>query len=215
MTQVGTPIYVSPEIMKGEYYSGQADVYSFAMTVLQFCLKEEKVLEWLKAAYFAHKKKIPNVSRISHEMLIQGWRPNIEDLEGVPLAVVDLLNMSWEEYPDARPTFDEIFEYVQTVVRREVMGEEGEGTEKRRTRRTSTSGGLAMRIKVAKGKAEEEKKATQRFNLGELVAQYKEEIVNLKAKLKRSEAEIEQLKAGKKEEVAKKADEELATGVGK
>jgi len=93
MTQVGTPIFVAPEIMKGEYYSGQADVYSFAMTVLQFCLKKRKMLEWLKVEYTAYRKRLANVSRISHEMLIQGWRPNIEEINGAPLAVVDLLGM--------------------------------------------------------------------------------------------------------------------------
>ena len=163
MTQVGTPIFVAPEIMKGEYYSGQADVYSFAMTVLQFCLKKRKMLEWLKVEYTGHKKKMPNVSRISHEMLIQGWRPNIEGINGAPRAVIDLLGMCWEEYANARPTFAEIVEYVQTEVRAEVMGEEGGGTEGKGSRRTSTSGGLAMPIKAAKAKKKEEEKVACRL----------------------------------------------------
>ena len=186
MTQVGTPIFVAPEIMKGEYYSGQADVYSFAMTVLQFCLKKRKMLEWLKVEYTAYRKRLANVSRISHEMLIQGWRPNIEEINGAPRAVIDLLGMCWEEYADARPTFAEIVEYVQTEVRAEVMGEEGGGTEGKGSRRTSTSGGLAMRIMAAKAKKEEEK-GTQNVDKGESMEQYREEIVKLKeeiAKLK-------------------------------
>jgi len=166
--------------MKGEYYSGQADVYSFAMTMLQFCLKKKKMLEWLKVEYTAHKKRMPNVGRISHEMLIQGWRPNTEDIEGAPRAVIDLLGMCWEEYADARPTFGEIVEYVQTEVRAEVMGEEGGGTEGKSSRRTSTSGGLAMRIKAAKAKKKEEEKGTQNFDKGEYVEQYREENVKLK-----------------------------------
>jgi len=39
MTQVGTPIYISPEVVKGEHYTGQADVFSFAMTILQLGLR--------------------------------------------------------------------------------------------------------------------------------------------------------------------------------
>ena len=115
------------------------------------------MLEWLKVEYTAHKKRLANVSRVSLELLIQGWRPNIEEINGAPRAVIDLLGMCWKEYADASPTFAEIVEYVQMEVRAEVMGEEGGGTEGKGSRRTSTSRGLAMRIKVAKAKKEEER----------------------------------------------------------
>ena len=81
----------------------------------------------------------------------------------------------------------EIVEYVQTEVRAQVMGEEGGGTEGKGSRRTSTSGGLAMRIKVAKAKKEEEEKGTQNIYKVESVEQYREENIKLKeenAKLK-------------------------------
>ena len=79
----------------------------------------------------------------------------MEKIEGVPQSVVDLLSLCWEEYPDACPTFGEIVDYVQAEVRNEVMGEGG-GTEGKGSRRTSTSGGLVMRITVAKAKKEQE-----------------------------------------------------------
>jgi len=190
MTQVGTPIFVAPEIMKGEYYSGQADVYSFAMTVLQFCLKKRKMLAWLKVEYTEHKKRLANVSRISHEMLIQGWRPNIEGINGAPRAVIDLLGMCWEEYANARPTFAEIVEYIQAEVRAEVMGEEGGETEGKGSRRTSTSGGLAMRIKAAKAQL-----AAVKVDPGEFVGDNKE-IVQLKEENARLKLLIEQQGGG-------------------
>jgi len=155
MTQVGTPIYISPEVVKGEHYTGQADVFSFAMTTLQFCLKKKPLLEFLKEQYKAYKEREPTLGRVSHEVVIKGWRPGMEGIEGVPRSVIDLLGMCWEEYPDARPTFGEIVEFVQAEVRNEVMKEDG-GISRRGSRRTSTSGGLAMRILSAKAEKEQE-----------------------------------------------------------
>jgi len=39
MTQVGTPIYIAPEIVKGDRYTSSADVFSFALTMLDFSLR--------------------------------------------------------------------------------------------------------------------------------------------------------------------------------
>jgi len=188
MTQVGTPIYISPEVVKGEYYSDKADVFSFAMTILQFCLKEKPLLEYLKEQFQVYKQKEPNLSRVSHEVVIQGWRPDIEKIEGAPRCVIDLLNMCWEEYPDARPTFPEIVEYAQVEVRNEVMGT-GEGdTQGKGSRRTSTSGGLAMRIKFAKGQKDLTKNEKEKEEMTELDI--------WKSKCAELEAEVQELKEG-------------------
>jgi len=152
MTQVGTPIYIAPEVVKGEYYTEKADVFSFAMTILQFCLKNQPLLEYLRDEYKTHQKKEPTLGRVSHDVVVKGWRPNIEGIEGAPRCVIDLLSLCWEEYPDARPTFGDIVDYAQGEMRNEVMGAEGGGTEGKGSRRTSTSGGLAMRIQMAEAK---------------------------------------------------------------
>ena len=55
------------------------------------------MLDLLKVKYTAHKKMLSNVSRISLEMLIQGRRPNIKEINGAPRAVIDLLRMCGEE----------------------------------------------------------------------------------------------------------------------
>jgi len=38
MTQVGTPLYIAPEIVKGDRYANSCDVFSFAFTVLTWGL---------------------------------------------------------------------------------------------------------------------------------------------------------------------------------
>ena len=174
MTQVGTPIYISPEVVKGEHYTGQADVFSFAMTILQFCLKKKLMLAFLKEEYKAYKKREPTLGRVSHEVCIKGWRPDIEKIEGVPRSVVDLLGMCWGDNPDARPTFGEIVDYARVEVQNEVMGAVGGGTT---GRRTSTSGELAIRIKIAKAKKEAEKAEERATRLLNLDAWSKEELI--------------------------------------
>ena len=39
MTMVGTPLYVAPEVVRGDRYSASCDVYSFALTILTFALR--------------------------------------------------------------------------------------------------------------------------------------------------------------------------------
>jgi len=222
MTQVGTPIYIAPEVVKGEHYSTQADVYSFGMTLLQFCLKKKNVLDFLKQKFSERfKKRVPNISGITHEMLIKGWRPDLVGIEGTPQCVVDLLGMCWvsshthtcewrlfvltcvtlfvhtcvwqEEYADTRPTFGEIVEYVQMEVRNEVMGAEagGVGAESNGSRRTSCTGGLGMRIKMAKAKRSE--RSERESNL---TGTLEEENKELQEKNHELEKELRELRAG-------------------
>ena len=191
MTQVGTPIYIAPEVVRGEYYSDKADVFSFAMTILQFCLKKKPLLAFLKEEYTAYKKREPTLGRVSHEVVVKGWRPDMEGIEGVPRTVVEMLDMCWAEYPDARPTFVDIFEYVQAEVRNEVMGEEGGGTEGKGGRRTSTSGGLAMRIETAKFEKDDEE-TRENDDKGAFVEQYREENVKLKEENERLKLLVKQ-----------------------
>jgi Janus kinase 2 len=39
MTQVGTPMFIAPEIVKGDHYGTACDVFSFAMTAAAFSVR--------------------------------------------------------------------------------------------------------------------------------------------------------------------------------
>jgi len=166
MTQVGTPLYIAPEVVKGEHYSGKADVFSFALTLLQFALKDAGTLkDFLIRQYeaeFPKLKREVNLSRISHHLVVSGWRPSLEILENkldVPRCIVDLLSICWADNQMSRPSFHEIVEYIEVDCKKIIMegtnrsggsgGGSKEGTEvcsSHNTRRTSTSGGLQVRI---------------------------------------------------------------------
>ena len=205
MTQVGTPIYISPEVVKGDYYSEKADVFSFAMTALQFCLRTTPILDFLKKEYQELRDREPTLGRVSHEVVVKGWRPNIEKIEGAPRSVTDLLSMCWEDDSAARPTFGEILYYAQAEVRNEVMGVEGGGPEGKGSRRTSTSGGLATRIKLAKGKRDEEDETKEKEETNQLDI--------WKSKCKEMEERCEELEEENKE-LEGENKELRASGVG-
>ncbi|GMI33999.1 hypothetical protein TrCOL_g3505 [Triparma columacea] len=167
MTQVGTPLYISPEIVKGDYYSTQADVFSFAMTVLQWSLKgQEKILEFLFRKLMTSRQKgrrstisKPSVGRVSNAVINQGWRPHKKTLAeiGIPPCICDLICLCWLDEPQKRPSFPEIFGYLEGEAMSEIMPNDTQSTGRSNTnrtrRRTSTSGALKARIDAQKAKS--------------------------------------------------------------
>ena len=58
MTQVGTPLYIAPEIVMGEKYTSKVDVYSFSLTLVAIALKgRERLVNFL---FRNINKKEPN-----------------------------------------------------------------------------------------------------------------------------------------------------------
>ena len=47
MTMVGTPLYIAPEIMKGEHYDQKVDVFSFALTLVKIGVGKEELHRFL------------------------------------------------------------------------------------------------------------------------------------------------------------------------
>ena len=79
MTQVGTPIYIAPEIVKGDYYSSACDVYSLAITLLQFGLQGANLLNYLHQALMDEKvgkvkTQVVSIGRVTHSMISKDWR---------------------------------------------------------------------------------------------------------------------------------------------
>ncbi|GMI22399.1 hypothetical protein TeGR_g2569 [Tetraparma gracilis] len=139
MTQVGTPIFIAPEIVKGDAYSSEADVFSFALTLLTFALKGTtggKIVPYLKEEWLkAHPKKTFNITRVSYSLIMKDWRPDVDQLVGredikLPPTAAALINICWGDHPESRPNFHDVEEYVKHTLRADVMGVELEAGDK-------------------------------------------------------------------------------------
>lgn len=92
-----------------------------------------------------------SVGRITHSMIAKDWRPNRKaiEAESVPKCIADLLQLCWHADPSERPSFSEIEHFLKVDAMQSIQGVGGT----RNSRRTSTSGSLALRIAKLKNEA--------------------------------------------------------------
>ncbi|KAN0006725.1 hypothetical protein ACTFIU_004916 [Dictyostelium citrinum] len=89
---VGTPIYMSNEILEKKTYDNSTDVYSFAVLFYEMMIEEVPFSE------VEDKWEIPS-------KVISGWRPT-KGLNSLDKDIKILINRCWA--PHSRPSFDEI-----------------------------------------------------------------------------------------------------------
>lgn len=95
---VGTPIYMAPELFEDEEHFGPGiDVYAFAILAYEMVTGIEPYSENGKGITMA--KLVRNV--------LTGRRPRFVD--GITDPMKDLLSRCWQEDPKRRPSFEEIF----------------------------------------------------------------------------------------------------------
>ena len=202
MTQVGTPLYIAPEIIKGDHYGIKADVFSYAMTLLNFAMKgkikssvvlHEWLLESMSDAMRAKlKDKEVNVGRVGHYMIAKDWRPSLLQMlkRDIPKTIAMMLTLLWSDEADKRPTFEELMDYLSIEAKNEISNNEGTGTgsqgsTRNTARKTSTSGGLALKIRAKQ--LQEEQNETAKGDA-------EDEVIQLKAKNAELMEEIGRLK---------------------
>ena len=96
--QIGTPIYMAPEIFNGDdHYSSSVDVYSFAMIAYELVTGKVPFSE-------LGDKITPVALGIK---VINGYRPKFPKY--VPKKMQDLISRCWSKKPSKRPSFEEVF----------------------------------------------------------------------------------------------------------
>jgi CRP-like cAMP-binding protein len=100
-TQIGTPVYRAPEMLRGEQYDSKVDVFSFAYILLEIATGEDPfdAMDNLEALEFPQK-----VAR-------EGFRLPVP--QDVPRPIAELIEQCWDAEPGKRPTF--------TLVRRRLQ----------------------------------------------------------------------------------------------
>ena len=101
MTQVGTPMWMAPEIIMGRKYTEKADVYAFGIILWEILTREEP-----------YEEKEP--MQIVVEVVNEGLRPTIRpELLDSPL--VPLMRDCWHTEPSSRPTFEKVAERLRAI----------------------------------------------------------------------------------------------------
>ena len=97
--QIGTPIYIAPEIVDGQRYGSPADVYSFGLVLLETLLVDSGTAQ-MREQFVATKQQFATVT---------GWRPTIPaQLWENHCDIAALVCQCWHQTPEERPTFAEV-----------------------------------------------------------------------------------------------------------
>lgn len=103
-----TPIYVAPEVLRGERYDSKADIYSMGLMFWE--MSYGRRVSWDFPADLKREEVLRKVEK--------GYRP--EFLDKVPYEVslsqwIQLIKKCWEEDPKSRPTAKECSERINEV----------------------------------------------------------------------------------------------------
>ncbi|CAB1101135.1 unnamed protein product [Ectocarpus sp. CCAP 1310/34] len=127
--QVGTLLYIAPEIVRGDCYDERCDIYSFAVVLLAMLqLKDDVVTVFAEEA--VRRGSTPPAGMgwvggglthmaITNQIVNEGLRPTLPSEVFQTLRI--LIEQCWAPIPVMRPTFEEILEFLETIARDEIF----------------------------------------------------------------------------------------------
>ncbi|TMW63243.1 hypothetical protein Poli38472_002184 [Pythium oligandrum] len=116
MSITGTPLWLPPEMIRGERYTEKADVYSFGIVLSE--LDTRKIPYHDIKAKGARNKKVSG-STLMHMVAYQNLRPSLSP--NCMDSVRDLYERCTSDDQSLRPTFQEIVEILENQVRKETL----------------------------------------------------------------------------------------------
>ncbi|GMI30069.1 hypothetical protein TeGR_g6473 [Tetraparma gracilis] len=129
MTSVGTPIYIAPEVMRGDHYDERADTWSYGLCLVAMIRAERTLEQFFYQALRKHKKRRTTkglgMGQMTKYYYSEGWRPIL------PLSFVKaypklhaLIQECWRVRRKERPNFDQIVARLQGEVGDEIKRKE-------------------------------------------------------------------------------------------
>ena len=102
---IGSPAYMAPEILKREHYKKPADIYSFAITMLEIMVWKE-----------AYPKTIYRFAWDIADTVAQGKRSQlINEIENIKIK--ELIENCWCQLPSDRLSINDILNNLKTLLK--------------------------------------------------------------------------------------------------
>lgn len=106
MSTVGTPVWTAPEVLKGEKYGIECDIYSFGIVMWEVFSSKIPYLD----------KKL-NVNQIILQVCTNELRPTLSELPNdMPKDAISLMKQCWNDNPRNRPNVGEIIEIISKLM---------------------------------------------------------------------------------------------------
>jgi len=123
MTQVGSPLYMAPEVLRGERYDERVDVYSYAVTLLEMLVVEESIFVVFEKEFKRIKGKNMALTPLALTRMVamEHFRPHLPDT--VPKELAALISDCWKPDPNSRPSFDVIMNRLDNEVHEEIYSD--------------------------------------------------------------------------------------------
>jgi len=102
----GTPVWRSPEMLRGEEYDEKADTYSFSL-----CIWES--VSRINLTDDANFDNVRSFADLVSSVAIQQKRPKIPGF--VPADLRDLIKVCWSPEPNQRPNFGQIITFLERI----------------------------------------------------------------------------------------------------
>lgn len=116
MSITGTPLWLPPEMIRGERYTEKADVYSFGIVLSE--MDTRKIPYHDVKPKGAKNKKIGG-NALLHMVAYQKLRPSLST--NAMNSVRDLFQRCTADSPSERPSFEEIVQILENQVRKETI----------------------------------------------------------------------------------------------
>ena len=109
--RIGNYQYTAPEALRGSLsvpYSREIDVYSFG--ILFWEILTGKIP-------FQELKENPNTCHKIEQMIIDGYRPSLDDLPNdIPPCIIEMIEQCWNSKPSSRPSLGKIISVLTIIL---------------------------------------------------------------------------------------------------
>ena len=124
-TIVGTPIFMAPEVHKGDSYSHSADVFSFGMTLWAISVGHESLFKRVIKAMRSKDRPTANheaITKTMNAIAKDNLRPSLDERvqADMPPSLKRLISSCWDSNKISRPTMEEVVKELKGPVTEEL-----------------------------------------------------------------------------------------------